>query len=77
MSSSDGSKYNNIVKLLELVIFIRLWKILTLLYEIKSMRIVIETIRNLVAPLTNLMGVLFTIYYFFALIGMAMFGGKV
>jgi hypothetical protein len=41
------------------------------------MRIVIETIRNLVAPLTNLMGVLFTIYYFFALIGMAMFGGKV
>ena len=55
----------------------RMLKLLTLLYEIKVMRIIIETIRNLVKPLMNLMGVLFTIYYVFALIGMAMFGGKV
>ena len=75
--SSHASEYNNIVKLLEIVIFIRLWKILSLLYEIKSMRVVMETMRNLVTPLVNLGGVLFTIYYLFALIGMAIFGGKV
>lgn len=65
------------MKLLELVIFLRMLKLLTLLYEIKVMRIIIETIRNLLKPLMYLSGVLFTIYYFFALLGMFMFGGKV
>jgi hypothetical protein len=69
--------YNTIVKLLEMVIFMRMLKLLTLLYEIKVMRIIIETMRNLVKPLLNLFGVLFTIYYLFALIGMLAFGGKV
>ena len=63
--------------MLELVIFLRMFKLLTLLYEIKTMRIIIETMRNLIRPLTYLCGVLFGIFYIFALVGMAMFGGKV
>lgn len=52
-------------------------KLLTLLYEITVMRIIIETVRNLTKPLMYLSGVLFTIYYFFALLGMFLFGGLV
>ena len=41
------------------------------------MRIIIETIRNLLKPLINLAGILLTIYYIFAQLGMFMFGGLV
>ena len=59
----------------ELVIFVRSLKLLTLLYEIKVMRIIIETMRNMMMPLIYLMSVLYVIYYTFALLGMFMFGG--
>merc|ERR1719263_915318 len=65
------------VKIFEIIIFIRMLKLLTLLYEIRVMRIIIETIRNLLRPLTNLAGILLSIYYIFAQLGMLMFGGKV
>lgn len=74
---NSTKNFNFIVKMLELVIFLRMFKLLTLLYEIKTMRIIIETMRNLIRPLTILGGVLFGIYYMFALLGMFMFGGKV
>jgi hypothetical protein len=76
-TKNDSNQLNTIVKLLELVIFMRMLKLLTLLYEIRVMRIIIETIRNLIKPLMYLSGVLFTIYYVFALLGIFMFGGKV
>lgn len=76
-SGNDTKEYNTIVKFLELVIFLRMLKLLTLLYEIKVMRIIIETMRNLMKPLLYLTGVLMTIFYVFALIGMLFFGGKV
>ena len=60
-----------------MVIFIRLLKIISLLYEIKVLRIVIETIRNMISPLIGLIGVLSIIFYVFALIGMLIFGGKI
>ena len=72
----DDSK-NIIVKIFEMVIFIRMLKLLTLLYEINTLRIIIETIRNLLKPLLYLMGTLMTIYYLFAQLGMQFFGGKV
>ena len=61
----------------ELVIFVRSLKLLTLLYEIKVMRIIIETMRNMMMPLVYLMSVLYVIYYTFAIIGMLMFGGEI
>lgn len=63
--------------MLELVIFVRMLKFLTLLYEITVMRIVIDTIKNLIAPLSYLTGVLLTIFYIFSLTGMLLFGGKI
>lgn len=77
IQKNSTKNYNMIVKLLELVIFLRMLKLLTLLYEIKTMRIIIETMRHLIKPLLNLGGVLFSIYYVFALVGMALFGGRV
>ena len=69
--------YSDIVKFLELVIFLRMLKLLTLLYEIKTLRIIIETIRNLIKPLLYLSSVLGFIFYIFAMLGMFLFGGKV
>ena len=65
------------IKWLELVIFIRALKFLPLLYEIKVMRIIIETIRNLIKPLYNLYSVLFSLFYTFSLLGMLLFGGVI
>ena len=70
-------EYNTITKTLELAIFIRILKFQTLLYEVKQMRVIIETLRNLIKPLIYLGGVLITIFYLFALFGMAVFGGKI
>lgn len=77
LTVDDPQELNSLVKLYELIIFIRMLKLLTLLYEIKTMRIIIETMRNLILPLFYLTGVLTTIYYVFALMGMFMFGGKI
>mmetsp|Transcript_25701 Transcript_25701/g.39518 ORF Transcript_25701/g.39518 Transcript_25701/m.39518 type:complete len:126 (-) Transcript_25701:312-689(-) len=76
-NTQDVNQYNSIVKIFELVIFIRTTKLLTLLYEIKTMRIIIETMRNLISPLLNLLGILMMIYYMFAMMGMLLFGGKI
>lgn len=65
------------VRVFELIIFIRLLKFVTLMYELKTTRIFIETMRNLVQPILNMIAVLFIVYYFFALIGMCMFGGYI
>ena len=58
-----------------MIIFTRPLKSITLFYEIKNLRIIIVTIRNMVEPLLGVMGVLSIIYYGFALIGIAFFGG--
>jgi len=68
---------NSLIKTYELIIFIRILKLLTLVYEIRAMRLIIETMRNMVTPLLYFLGVLFIIFYVFALIGMVLFGGKI
>jgi len=74
----DGQEsINDIVKLFEVVIFIRLLRILSLLYELKTFRIIIETIMNLLGPFYSLLLVQFTIFYAFGLLGIAMYGGKI
>lgn len=59
----------------ELIIFIRISKVLTLLYEIKAMRLLMETMRNMINPLVRLMGVLFIVFYMFSTLGIYIFGG--
>ena len=65
------------LKYFEAIIFIRQLKALPLLYELQIMRVIIETIRNLMAPLASLGVVVIAIFYWFAVIGMGFFGGKV
>ena len=61
----------------EVIVFIRMIKLLTLLYEIKTMRVIFETIKNLLGPLNNLILVMATIFYVFAQVAMLMFGGLI
>jgi len=65
------------LKSFELVIFVRLTRILSLLYELKTFRIIIETIKNLLGPFYTLLLVQFTIFYMFALTGILWFGGRI
>ena len=55
-----------VVKLFELIVFIRLLKLLTLLNEIREFTIIGETLSNLMKPLKNLLGILAIILYLFA-----------
>ena len=73
----NRTDYNELVKLFEVIVFVRLIKLLTLLYEVKVMRIIFETMRNLLGPLNNLLAVMITIMYVFTELGMALFGGEV
>ena len=59
------------------IIFIRSLKILTLLYETKTMRNVFETLRNLAGPISSLLLVILIVMYEFSVIGMFIWGGLV
>ena len=65
-ANDDFQQYNYTVKIFEVIVFIRMLKLLTLLYEIKIMRIIFETLKNLLGPLNNLIVVMLTIFYVFA-----------
>lgn len=62
-------------RLVEITLFIRILGILTLMYELRSMRLIIETMRNMLRPMVQLMGVLFVVFYIFSVAGMLLFGG--
>lgn len=70
-----SENYLNLITIFEMIIFTRPLKSITLFYEIKNLRIITETIRNMAEPLLGVIGVLSIIYYVFALLGMAFFGG--
>lgn len=73
----DYVHYNFLIRRYESIIFARSIKLLTLVYEIKTMRIVFEAMRQMIIPLCKLLVVQLLIYYIFALFGMLMFGGKI
>ena len=76
-NTEDVANYNFLSRYFNLIIFIRALKVLTLMYEITSLRRIIETMKNLIGPITHMASVLCIIYYIFALLGMLMFGGLV
>lgn len=51
----DDLDYNYSLKLFELVVFVRLLRVLSLLYEMQTFRIIIETIKNLLGPFYSLL----------------------
>ena len=68
---------NKTIKIFEVIVFIRMLKFLTLLYEVKVMRVIFETMKNLLGPINNLALVMLTIFYVFAQLGMVAFGGLI
>ena len=74
--SIDGSidRYT-LGRMIEMTVFIRLLGIMALLYELRSMRLIIETMRNMIVPLLQLLSVLFVVFYIFSIMGMLLFGG--
>lgn len=69
--------YLKVLKYFEAIIFMRMMKFLPLVYELSLMRVIIETLRNLMVPLAGLLIIVLCIFYMFAIIGMFFFGGKV
>lgn len=76
-ATTNGLELLASFKAFELVIFIRLTRILSLLYELKTFRIIIETIKNLLGPFYTLLLVQFTIFYVFGMTGILWLGGRV
>jgi hypothetical protein len=52
-------------------------RLVVYLYEAKTFRIIVETLKSLLIPFWSLICVLFALYYLYALAGMALFGGDI
>lgn len=69
--------YGFTVSTLEFIILVRLIKILQLLDEIKTWKIILKTLRHLVVPFMGLFVVQLGIIYTYAIIGERLYGGKI
>ena len=74
---SNQAEWLHITKLFELIIAIRVLKITTLFYEIRMLKLTIETMRNLTSAISNLLVVVATLIYVMSLVGSYLWGGKV
>lgn len=77
MLNDDIKNYTNLNKNFEVIIFIRCLKLLVLMTEFNNLRIIIQTISNMLTPMLIMGSVVGIIYYFFALLGMSLFGGLI
>jgi len=68
---------HNIVKCLEAVIILRLLRLSVYLDEIKTFRIIMETLKSLISPFWSVLCVMYSIFYVYALLGMTLWGGEV
>jgi hypothetical protein len=68
---------HNVVKCLEAVTILRLIRLSVYLDEIKTFRIIMETLKSLISPFWSVLCVMFSIFYIYALLGMAFWGGEV
>jgi len=63
--------------MLEAAVIIRVLRLGVYLDEIKTFRIIIETLKSLLAPFLSMASVMFSIFYIYAFFGMIFFGGKI
>ena len=64
-------------KFFEIVVYVRALKLMSMLYEIKALRVIIITTQHLIKPLIGLVMVIATIFYIASNILMMLFGGKI
>lgn len=69
--------YYHITKPFEFIIFLRLLKLVPLLHELRSTRLVVTTMGFMLEPIQTLAGVVGLIFYEFAVIGQFLFGGVI
>jgi hypothetical protein len=69
--------YTFTLSALEFIILVRLAKILQLLDEIKTWKIILKTLRHLIIPFLTLFMVQLGIIYTYAIIGQRIYGGKI
>ena len=67
----------NVAKCLEAVIILRLLRLSVYLDEIKTFRIIMETLKSLISPFWSVLCVMFSIFYIYALIGMSLWSGEI
>lgn len=70
-------KLHNVVKCLEAVVIMRLLRLSVYLDEIKTFRIIMETLKSLMSPFWSVLCVMYSIFYIYALLGITFWGGKV
>lgn len=70
-------RLHNLVKCLEAVLILRLLRLSVYLDEIKTFRIIMETLKSLISPFWSVLCVMFSIFYFYAELGMVLWGGLV
>jgi hypothetical protein len=63
--------------MLEAAVIVRVLRLGVYLDEIKTFRIIIETLKSLFTPFLSMASVMFSIFYIYAFFGMMFFGGKV
>ena len=61
-AGEEFQEYNYTVKIFEVIVLIRVLKLLTLLHEIKTMRVIFETFKNLIEPLKSLFLMMMTVF---------------
>lgn len=60
------TKIYEILKFLNLIVYIRASKLLQFAYEVKEMQIILDTMKSLMPPIFWLISVQMIIFYFFA-----------
>lgn len=70
-------RYNYVITTLEFIILVRLVKLLQLLDELKTWKIILKALRHLVVPFATLFMVQMGIIYTYAIIGERIYGGKI
>jgi Ion transport protein len=68
---------HNITRMLEAAVIVRVLRLAVYLDEIKTFRIIIETLKSLISPFLSMVSVMFSIFYIYAFVGMIFFGGKI
>jgi hypothetical protein len=57
------------------IIFVRALKLLEIISEIENVRLIGETFKNMLGPVSNMLAVILLLMYIYAFLGMRMFGG--
>jgi Ion transport protein len=66
-----------LIKILEVVTIVRILRLVIYLQEIQTFKIIIESIKCLLSPFWSILTVLFSIFYLYALLGSALWGGRI